>query len=843
MGVGFGVFRTNKACYLLVCMPLARHDVHLAIFLFQFYPIKTKKYTQFAAVYKNYSLKWHTKLLLMRSLKWRFLLYITLTAGFISATPVAWSQDIVMVGHVVSRGEHLPFVNIYLDGTQKGTATDLTGHYMMVDLPAGSFEVVARAVGYKLARKQVTLVPGRTLEINFELEPDVFRVDEVVITGTKTFKRQTESAVVVNVMDARAIKAVAATTVSDILNFQPGLRMEVDCQTCNYTQLRMNGLGGAYSQILVNGRPVISPLTGLYGLEQLPAQMVERIEVVRGGASALYGSSAIGGTVNIITKVPQRSAYEVLTNAQSILGQAADYNVNATLTVLSEKRNSGLSLYSNHRRRDAYDHNGDGFSELPQLSNNAFGINSFFKPKDNRKLEINFSSMHEYRRGGDRFNEPAYLANQAEERTHQVLMGGIDYEILTRNNNDSYIIYLAGQHTLRDHFTGIAPNNGTDLIDYRFNAPYGDSKNYTLQLGNQYNHRISQFLGGINMLTVGAEVNYDNVFDRIDAYDYLIDQESRNVGTFVQSDWTINSTWTLLAGMRADYHNFVQKLMWNPRVSLLMRPDVKSQLRLSWSTGFRAPQAFDADMHIAFSAGGIQRIQLAEDLAEERSQSFSASWNFDHATETYIAGFTLEGFATQLNNAFILEELSVDASGNSILEKRNGNQSNVMGGTFEARYNYNQRFQLEAGVTLQTSNYADPVEWSSTLPGERKYLRTPEQYGYYTARWMPSQKFEASLNGVYTGSMLIPHYGLAGDPGTPETDVLFTSPSFWEVGSKISYRIEIPRIDSSIELFTGVTNLLNDYQNDFDKGKNRDSGYIYGPARPRTIYWGIRLFN
>lgn len=792
---------------------------------------------------KGCFLKILIKQVVMKHIKANIILKLVVGLGFFLVAFTALPQDIVMVGHVVSRGEHLPFVNVYLDGTQRGTSTDLTGHYMMVDLPAGTYDVVARAVGYKLARRQVTLVAGRTHEINFELEPDVLRVDEVVITGTKTFKRQTESAVIVNVMDARAIKAVAATTVSDILNFQPGLRMEVDCQTCNYTQLRMNGLGGAYSQILVNGRPVISPLTGLYGLEQLPAQMVERIEVVRGGASALYGSSAIGGTVNIITKVPERSAYEVLTNAQSIMGMSTDYNVNATLTVLSEKRNSGLSLYSNHRRRDAYDHNGDGFSELPQLSNNAFGINSFFKPKDNRKLEINFSAMHEYRRGGDKINEPAYLASQSEERTHNVLMGGVDYEVRTRNNNDSYIIYVAGQHTLRDHFTGIAPDNGNDLIDYRFNAPYGDSKNYTVQFGNQFNHRVSRFLGGINMLTIGAEMNIDNVFDRIDAYDYLIDQQSRNLGAFLQSDWAINPTWTLLTGMRADYHNFVNRIMWNPRVSLLMRPDVKSQFRLSWSTGFRAPQAFDADMHIAFSGGGIQRIQLAEDLAEERSQSFSASWNFDHATEAYIAGFTLEGFATRLNNAFILEELSVDPSGNSILEKRNGSQSDVLGGTFEARYNYNQRFQLEAGVTLQKSLYADPVEWSSKLPGETRYLRTPDQYGYYTARWMPSQKFEASLTGVYTGSMLIPHYGVAGDPGTPENDLLFTSPSFWEVGGKISYRIVIPRIDSSIEFYTGVSNLLNDYQNDFDKGKNRDSGYVYGPAKPRTLYFGIRLFN
>jgi outer membrane receptor for ferrienterochelin and colicins len=170
------------------------------------------------------------------------------------------NTDAVIIGHVVSRGEHIPFVNIYLEETNYGTTTDVTGHYMMVDLPEGEFILVARMIGYKIQKKPVILKAGETIEINFELEEDVLRVGEVVITGTKTFKRQTESAVIVNVLDAKTIKNVAAQTVSEALNFQPGLRMEVDCQTCNYTQLRMNGLGGAYSQILVNSRAVFSPL-------------------------------------------------------------------------------------------------------------------------------------------------------------------------------------------------------------------------------------------------------------------------------------------------------------------------------------------------------------------------------------------------------------------------------------------------------------------------------------------------------------------------------------------------------------------------------------------------------
>ncbi|QGY47131.1 TonB-dependent receptor plug domain-containing protein [Maribellus comscasis] len=772
------------------------------------------------------------------------IIYIILITLHISSTVKAQvSSDAVITGHVVSEGEHLPFVNIYLDGTNYGTTTDVTGHYMMVDLPVGEYTLVAKMVGYKTAQKEIELKADETLEIKFDLEEEFIRVDEVVITGTKTFKRQTDNAVIVNVLDAKSIENIAAQTVSESLNFQPGLRMETDCQTCNYSQLRMNGLGGAYSQILVNSRAVFSPLTGLYGLEQMPSEMVERIEVVRGGGSALYGSSAIGGTVNIITRMPQRNSYEITTNASVVGEDAADLSVHGTLTALSQKRNAGVALYTSYRKRDMYDHNGDNFSEMPELENNSFGLNSFFNLDENQKLEASFSSMYEYRYGGETVDKPAYLATQSEERTHNVLMGGINYDYVSDNNQTSFSLYSAGQYTGRKHFTGIAPDGGEELTEYNFNPPYGSSTNYTVQFGGQVNHLIHNFIKGSNNITLGAEYKVDDVWDEIEAYNYLIDQNARNFGTFLQSDWSLTAKTTLLTGVRADKHNFVENLILNPRISFLYKPNTNAQLRLSWSTGFRAPQAFDADMHIAFAGGGIQTIQLSDDLKEEKSQSWSASLNWDKPTEKHIFGFTIESFYTRLNDAFILEEIRTTEEGNSIMEKQNGGQSNVRGITLELRANYNRKIQLEGGLTLQKSQYEDVVAWSEELPGTKDYLRTPETYGYYTLTWTPGAKFKASLAGIYTGSMLVPHYGLAGDAGTPEQDELFKSPSFLENNLKISYTFSSIRLDSSIELFAGAGNLFDQYQDDFDSGKNRDSGYIYGPAKPGNFFIGIKIFN
>ena len=403
-------------------------------------------------------------------------------------------------------GEHIPFVNIYLENTTIGTTTDITGHYMLIDLPVGEYTLVAKMVGYKIEKKVVNLEPDKTLEVKFDLEEEFIKVDEVVITGTKTFKRQTESAVIVGVMDSKTIENVAAQTISESLNFQPGLRMETDCQTCNYSQLRMNGLGGAYSQILMNSRSVFSPLTGLYGLEQMPTEMVERIEVVRGGASALYGSSAIGGTVNIITKMPQRNSYRVALNESVIGGSANDFSVNGTLTALSQKRNAGMALYTTYKKREWYDHNGDNYSELPELTNNSFGINSFFNIDEKQKIEANFSSMYEYRYGGEMVSNPAYLAEQSEERTHNILTGGIDYQLMSEDNQNSFVVYVAGQNTNRKHFTGISPDDEAGKIEYNNNPPYGSSKNYTFQVGTQLNYTLDYFLNGAECIDIWGRI-------------------------------------------------------------------------------------------------------------------------------------------------------------------------------------------------------------------------------------------------------------------------------------------------------------------------------------------------
>ncbi len=741
-------------------------------------------------------------------------------------------------GRISTADGPVEFSSVHVENSLLGTQTNHKGNYNINNLPYGEHVIVVSYVGYKPVEKHIEINSDKAkVELNIKLEEKSMLLDAIVVTGTKTFKRQTNSPIIVNVLNSETLDNTQACNLSEGLKFQSGLRVETDCQTCNYTQLRMNGLAGGYSQILVNGRPIFSPLTGLYGMEQLPVNLIERIEVVKGGGSSLYGSSAIGGTVNVITKIPKNNSYELNCNYQNINGQTNDFQLLGNATVISKNKNTGASFFLNKRQRGFYDHNDDHFSEIPLIENTSLGSNLFFLPKENQKLELSISNLNEYRFGGEMEDKPAYLTQQSEERSHNVWMANVDYQINFNEDNSSFISYIAWQNTDRKHYTGIIPDDEAELQKHLENPPYGTSSVKTYNIGIQLNHRLKHFLNGINVLTFGAEYVYDDVFDEIPSYNYLIDQTTKDFGLFVQSDWEINSKLTLLTGLRMDKHNLVDDLVINPRASLLYKYKDYTQFRLNYGAGFRAPQAFDTDLHIAFAGGGISRISLSPDLFPEQSHSISASVNYDKPMEHYIVGFTLESFYTKLNDAFFLQPIGQDSFG-ELFQKQNGQRATVKGFTLDLRANYNRKLQLETGFTLQTSKFENRVAYIDGLEGIRTFIRTPNNYGFATLSITLNKKINANLNYVYTGKMKVPHF--AGAPNQ-EIDEIITSKPFHELSAKFAYSISMERLGSNIEFYTGVKNIFNAYQDDFDIGKNRDSNFVYGPAQPRTFFVGLSL--
>ena len=216
-------------------------------------------------------------------------------------------------GHVIDSKtkEYVPYVVVSVKGTTLATTTDATGFYSIKNIPQGKVILEIKHLGYHNVSTTLKTTKEETLEQNFELSEDVLSLDEVVLTANRQQTLRREAPVLVNVVDKRLFNLTNSTTLAQGLNFQPGVRTETNCQNCGFSQVRINGLDGHYSQILIDSRPVFSALNGVYGLEQIPSSMIERVEVVRGGGSSLYGASAIGGTINVITKEPIRNSAEV----------------------------------------------------------------------------------------------------------------------------------------------------------------------------------------------------------------------------------------------------------------------------------------------------------------------------------------------------------------------------------------------------------------------------------------------------------------------------------------------------------------------------------------------------
>ena len=273
-----------------------------------------------------------------------------------------------------------------------------------------------------------------------------------------------------------------------------------------------------------------------------------------------------------------------------------------------------------------------------------------------------------------------------------------------------------------------------------------------------------------------------------------------------------------------------------PRDNLRYNPTDDVNLRLSYSSGFRAPQAFDEDLHVTAVGGDVALIQLSPSLKEEKSQSLSASADLYHRFSALQANFLVEGFYTDLRDVFLLEEIGRDEAGNLLLERRNGKGARVMGINLEGKVAY-AWWQLQAGATLQRSRYKEPEQWSDNprIEPQKKMFRAPDCYGYFTATLTPWKRFTAALTGTYTGSMLVQHFA-----GYIPEDREETTPHFFDMQLKLAYDIPLWQA-LTLQINGGVTNLFNAYQSDFDKGADRDAGYIYGPGTPRSFFVGCKI--
>lgn len=763
--------------------------------------------------------------------------------------------DAIIHGHVISGGEHVPFANVIIRGTTVGTVTDATGHYQLANVPEGSLTIIASGLGYKPQEQTIFISKDETIEIKFDLEADKLGLEEVVVTGDRNARRRSEASVIVNTITPELFSTTQSVNLAEGLNFVPGLRTENNCSNCGFSQVRMNGMEGPYSQILINSRPIFSGLAGVYGLELIPSSMIERIEVVRGGGSAIYGSNAIAGTINLILKDPVNNSYEAgissgLTGVglENSGGAANDYNINLNASMVTDDGKTGMSIYGFHRKRDPFDAEGDGFSELTSISNTTIGGRVFRRFGYRSKIAVDFFNINEDRRGGNKFDMPLHMSDIAEAVTHNILTGAVTYDQFFREE-DKLSVFASGQNITRDSYYGAEQS----LKDY------GLTEDFSYNFGVQYNAKFNR-----SGLTVGIEnqgatlkdqklgfPDYENatiVNDSITNVPYtenttVANQRTNTFGVFAQYDYTWNK---LNVSVGTRYDNYIVSDEENegeektgnvlsPRITLKydLMPDM--QARVSYSQGYRAPQVFDEDLHILTSGSRKVIHENDPNLKQETSHSYMASVDYSRLIGTVNFGFLVEGFHTTLFDAFANEYGEVDENGTVVYTRVNAEGgATVQGVNMEVKMKPLNDFSLTAGFTLQSSEFEEMQEFD-----EKRFTRTPNDYGFLALDWdfIPNLCLSSTLN--YTGKMLIPYFGM--DLEDPEAGELRESNPFFDMGAKVSYTFDLDGV--SLQLYTGVKNIFNSYQTDFDSGINRDPGYIYGPGTPRSIYFGVKLGN
>ncbi len=747
------------------------------------------------------------------------------------ASAMSTPSDTNITGHVVDTetGEHLPYYTVKIAGTSIATMTDASGHYTLRNLTPGHYTVEASSMGYAAEKREIDLKKGQTYEINFDVTPDAFMLDQVVVTGSKSEQKRRNSPVLVSVINNKVFDLVSACSLADGLSFQPGVRVENDCQNCGFTQVRINGLDGHYSQILMNSRPVFSALTGVYGLEQIPANMIERVEVMRGGGSALFGSSAIGGTVNIITRDPAVN-YAEASHTLTSVGISGSFDNNTTLnaSVVGSNNRLGMMIYGQNRHRDGYDHNGDGFTEVAKLSTQTMGLRTFMRTSDNTKLTLEYHGTHEYRRGGDNLDLPAHEAWIAEEVEHDINGGEASFDLWSASRGSHLNIFAAAQNTKRKSYYG----SGQDP------DAYGRTHDLVVTGGAQMTHNFKQLWFMPSELIAGLEYNHNYLNDVTVGYDHDITQRVDIYSGYLQNEWR-DDRWGFLIGARIDKHSMINHPIVSPRANIRFNPSDKANFRLSFSTGFRSPQAYDEDFHVAIVGGERVVTILAPGLKEESSRSISASADFYHRFGNVQANLMIEGFFTDLSDVFALRKLNEpDAAGNDVLERYNGGGARVGGINIEGKAIFSPRFQLQAGATWQRSRYKQPEQWSENpeIPPVKRMFRTPDLYGYLTFNCEFTKAFRAALSATYTGSMLVQHIEGSGTP----VDCAVTTPRFFDANFKLTYEFKVFHT-ACIEASAGIFNIFNSYQDDFDIGPLRDSGYIYGPALPRSLMASLKF--
>src|SRR5687767_10547545 len=374
-----------------------------------------------------------------------------------------------------SSGAVLPGASVAVIGIESRTVTGADGTFCLTNLPAGDHRIHVTLDGFATRGAAVRVTDGTPIPLTITLVQGIR--EDVVVTATRTHRRLDDVPIRTEVISRQLMARSGARTLADAVEYTTGVRVENNCQNCNFSQIRLLGLDGPYTQILVDGQAVVSSLAQVYGIEQIPTRMIERIEVVKGGGSALYGPGSVGGVVNIIPREPARTGGLVELRSDTFGGDP-NLSFNGSLDWVARDRQTFVTAFGQVDRVRPYDVDDDGFTEVSKRELNATGIRlNRYQLGGRAKLTFDVTYLQEHRRGGDSLHLPPTQTRITEQiDSRRTAVSGTWFHSVNRRFD--YRVTASGADTSRDSYygTGGDPN------------AFGDTQNQVSVFDTQLNH-------------------------------------------------------------------------------------------------------------------------------------------------------------------------------------------------------------------------------------------------------------------------------------------------------------------------------------------------------------------
>ena len=679
------------------------------------------------------------------------------------------SQNNSLAGKISDGLENLSYVNIYIQNTKLGTSSNEDGYYQIKNIPSGTYKIVVSSLGYKTKTTEITFNKNENEKIiqNFSLVSDN-SLDEIVVSGNLRPVSKSASSVPVDVYSKSFLKKNPTPSIFESLQNVNGVRPQLNCNVCNTGDIHINGLEGPYTFVLIDGMPIVSGLSTVYGLTGIPLALIQRVEVVKGPASTLYGSEAVGGIINIITKKPSNSP---MLFVDSFSSSWEEINTDIGFKYNASKKIQGLLGINYFNYQNIIDNNNDNFTDLT-LQNRISIFNKLNIERRNNKLfTVAFRYVYEDRWGGETnwnksFRGTDLVYGESIYTSRWETFG--TYELPTTEN--IRLQFSANGHH-QDSFYGTDSYKADQLIAFGqliYNKKI--KKEHDLLFGIAYRYTTYD----------------DNTFATSES-----DGETNKPsvihlpGVFLQDEISLTNQHKLLIGARYDY-NSLHGTIFSPRVNYKWNSkNNKNILRFSIGNGFRVANIFTED-HAALS--GAREVVFEGELSPEKSWNANVNFVKKISINNTLISLDASGFYTHFNNR-ILPDYETDP--NKII------YANLNGFSVSKGLSLNSDISFPLGLTMNIGATLMDVSINENNIKKRQLLTES-----FSGVWSISYNLKKSRIKIdYTGNL----YGPMKLPLLSELDPRRGESPWFSIQN-----IQITKnIGTSWEMYGGIKNILN----------------------------------